>query len=357
MFKRLRSLALPAAAAAMLAFAAYHVSLGYQTAPKLPPPAEPARNPYGKTIAGSGIIEAQTQNISLGAVVPGVVTEVFVTVDAKVTKGQPLFKLDTRHLLAELELRKAAVALAQSQLDKLKRMPREEEKPPAQAKVDEAKAMLAEQEDLLARARQLFPKVTTQEEMTKREALYAASRQQLAKAQAELALLLAGAWGPDQEIAKATLAQAQAQLRQTETEIDRHTVRAPVDGRALQVNVRPGEFVGAVAGQGLVMLGDLTKLHVRVDIDEHDIPRFRPGGPATAYLRGHPDWKFRLSFVRVEPFVIPKRSLTGDNTERVDTRVLQVIYAIDEARENLYVGQQADVFIDAGAAKAHEPGT
>jgi hypothetical protein len=61
-----------------------------------------------------------------------------------------------------------------------------------------------------------------------------------------------------------------------------------------------------------------------------------------------------LSFVRVEPFVVPKRSLTGENTERVDTRVLQVIYAVESAETTLYVGQQVDVFINAAATTAAE---
>jgi hypothetical protein len=95
------------------------------------------------------------------------------------------------------------------------------------------------------------------------------------------------------------------------------------------------------------MLGDLEKLHVRVDIDEHDIPRFRPGAPARAMLRGNPGVEFPLTFVRVEPYVVPKKSLTGDNSERVDTRVLQVIYSVDSSTSNLYVGQQMDAFIDA----------
>jgi hypothetical protein len=94
-----------------------------------------------------------------------------------------------------------------------------------------------------------------------------------------------------------------------------------------------------------VVLGDLDQLHVRVDIDENDIHRFRPGVRATAKLRGDPRQEFALRFVRVEPYVIPKKALTGDNTERVDTRVLQVIYAIDTRGMPLYVGQQLDVFL------------
>jgi HlyD family secretion protein len=55
---------------------------------------------------------------------------------------------------------------------------------------------------------------------------------------------------------------------------------------------------------------------------------------------------FPLKFVRIEPFVIPKQSLTGASTERVDTRVLQVIYELPVPEgKQLYVGQQVDVMI------------
>ena len=66
-------------------------------------------------------------------------------------------------------------------------------------------------------------------------------------------------------------------------------------------------------------------------------------------ITGH---EVRLRFVRVEPLVIPKKALTGENTERVDTRVLQAIYAIDRADHPIYVGQQLDVFIDSGTVIA-----
>jgi hypothetical protein len=88
-------------------------------------------------------------------------------------------------------------------------------------------------------------------------------------------------------------------------------------------------------------------LHVRADIDEYDIPRFVPEAQARATLKGQPDISFPLRFVRVEPYVVPKKSLTGDNTERVDVRVLQVIYAIDTQGKRLFVGQQLDVFVEA----------
>jgi multidrug resistance efflux pump len=171
------------------------------------------------------------------------------------------------------------------------------------------------------------------------------AKAQLDKAVADLALLKAGAWEPDVKIAEAAVLQAQSQLEQAQTELERYTVTSPVDGEALKVDVRPGEYAAAPSSKALIVLGSMKVLHVRVDIDEHDIPRFQPGAPAVAKLRGNPHMELTLTFVRVEPYVVPKKSLTGDNTERVDTRVLQVIYAIDQAKYPVYAGQQLDVFI------------
>jgi hypothetical protein len=50
--------------------------------------------------------------------------------------------------------------------------------------------------------------------------------------------------------------------------------------------------------------------------------------------------------VRIEPLVVPKHSLTGGGSERVDTRVLQAIYAVEGSNYALYVGQQVDVYLD-----------
>ena len=73
-----------------------------------------------------------------------------------------------------------------------------------------------------------------------------------------------------------------------------------------------------------------------------------------AFIKGMKTDPIPLRFVRIEPYVTTKKSLTGDSTERVDTRVLQVIYQFDQSKIPVYVGQQMDVFIDgSGAPVAH----
>lgn len=167
------------------------------------------------------------------------------------------------------------------------------------------------------------------------------------QAKAELALLEAGAWAPDIAIAEADVRAAAAAVEQVKVELERRIVRSPIAGRVLQVNLRVGEYASSGAATSpLMILGAVESLHVRVDVDEHDAWRVKEGSGAVAFVRGNKELSAPLTFVRFEPFVVPKRSLTGESTERVDTRVLQVIYRFDPAALKVFVGQQMDVYIE-----------
>jgi HlyD family secretion protein len=330
----------------MVSFATLHVVRAHQSGPEVHPPVDPARSPFASTVAGSGIVEARTENISIGSPLAGIVTKVYVDVENTVKAGDKLFELDDRALRAELKWREAAHQAALVQLERLDNQPRQEELDISRAKVKEAEVALADQKDQLTRARALLPRrAISDDEWERREYAHRLAEQQLTRVRAENVLLESGAWKWDKAVAKAAVDQAAAQVQQTKTELERLVVRAPVAGQVLQVNVRPGEFVGAPPGQPLIVLGDTQTRHVRVDIDENDIHRFRKEAKAWAKLRGAPDREYRLAFVRIEPYVVPKKSLTGESRERVDTRVLQVIYRM-EPDAKVYVGQQLDVFIE-----------
>jgi multidrug resistance efflux pump len=350
--KTLTKLVIPVAAAGFAIVAIIHVVRASQSLPPRPPLVEPARTRYSDTVGAAGIVEAWTENISVGAPLPGIVLQAYVPVEKvgqTVKKDDPLFLVDNRQILATLKYNEANLEAARAQLAKLDAQPRPEELPPSEAKMQIAQATVNLQRDLAERAQRLRPTAAmAEEDVNQRNLALAVARKQLAQATAEDALLKAGAWKYDKEIAKAAVALAESQVLQTKTDLDRVLVRAPRDGVILQVNVREGEYVGTPPGQALMVLGAINnKVHVRVDIDEHDIPRYRANAPATASPRGHPQISHPLHFERVEPYVVPKKSLTGDNIERVDTRVLQVIYSLETSGHSVYVGQQMDVFIDA----------
>ncbi|NDC52860.1 MAG: biotin/lipoyl-binding protein [Planctomycetia bacterium] len=350
----LTQVVLPVLAVGLLAFAGWFVWRNRVVIGNPPPPIPPARNPFPDAVAAAGVVEAQTENIAVGSALPGVVVEVLVTVDDEVQPGTPLFRLDDRELRADLAVRRAAVSQAKSDLLRLESEPRPEKIPVVVAQVNEARAAVVRETDALRRAEETFArKVTTEQEVIARREALAGVQAALEKTEADLALLKAGSWAYDLDVSQAGVAKAEAEVQKIETDLDRLVVRSLVAGRVLQVNVRPGEFVGAPPGQPLVIVGNIDRLHVRVDIDEFDIPRFDSRAPASAVPRGSLQERYPLSFVRVEPFVVPKKSLTGDNTERVDTRVLQVIYACDPTnRPPLFVGQQVEVYVEAAGRGA-----
>lgn len=302
---------LPFLAAAGFAFAVYSVVVGAKPAPVSRQVAEPAQPPFKAYIAGAGIIEAKTNNISIGTPVPGIVAEIFVKWGDRVKAGQALFIIDDRKEKANIEVKKAELSKAK-------------------AAVTEAEASLADVKTQLSLA----------ESVTDKRAISVDDLERRRNA-----VLIAGA---KVYSASAQVESAAASVKAAETDLDRLAVRAPVDGEILQVNIRPGEFAQAgPLSTPLIMFGNLDTLHVRVDIDENDAWRFRESAPAVASLRGNSAYKTKLDFVRVEPYVVPKKSLTGDSTERVDTRVLQAIYSFDRRVLPAYVGQQVDVFIEA----------
>ncbi len=342
-----RKLILPLLAVIAFTFMSIHIARAQRDIPPQQPPLDPSRSPYKATLAGAGIVEARSENIAVGAHLPGVVTEVLVKVGQRVQKGESLFLIDARQQQAELASRQAQLESSQASLRRLQGMPRAEDLPVSAANVEKARADMKALQDQMNRAEELFArKVNSAEDLVQRQQSFAGAKAMLMHAEAEDAKLKAGAWAEDLAVAKAEVERMKALVDQTQVELDRLQVKSPIDGTILKVDVRPGEFVGAPPGQPLIVLGDIDVLHVRVDVDEQDLPRFRVGLPGLGYIRGDAKQPLHLEFVRVEPYAQPKKSLTGSGTERVDTRVLQVIYAIQSCEQKIYVGQQMDVYLD-----------
>lgn len=303
---------LPLLAITGFLFGVYSVVHGNQPTPVAPAVAPPAQAPFPAFIAGAGIIEARSRNIEVGSALPGVVKTLNVKVGDRVAQNAVLFSLDDRETLAEIAVRKADLLRAQAAVKE------------AEASVNDARILFRLVESVTDRRA-----ISSEEVDRRRNAL------QIAEARVGSA--------------RAQVEQAEAQLAAAQTTLDRLTVRAPIDGQVLQVNIRPGEFAqsAGAANQPLLVVGNLDQLHVRVDIDENDAWRFRKAGRAVAYLRGNRDFSANLTLAYVEPLVVPKRSLTGDSAERVDTRVLQALYSFDAKQLPAFVGQQMDVFIEA----------
>ncbi|MFV0339029.1 MAG: efflux RND transporter periplasmic adaptor subunit [Parachlamydiaceae bacterium] len=271
-------------------------ALLHSSGPKVEPVVAPAANPYATAVAAAGIVEASRNNVEIGTPISGIIKRIYVKVWQDVKKNDPLFSLDDRELMGQLYVQEANQAIAEATLNKL--------------------------EDQLQRLKAVEdPRAVSLDEVKTRE--------------------------NEVLVSKAELAKAKAEVVQTKLLLDRITVKSPKDGTIIQSNFRNGEFVEASSNTPVMILGELNQLQIRVDVDEQNASRIRPNQPAVAFPKNNTKYKIPLRFIRIEPYVIPKKSLTGGSTERVDTRVLQIIYKFPRDQEvQIFVGQQMDVFID-----------
>lgn len=314
---------LPLIAVAGLIFAAVFIIRGLPDRELSPPAKEPPRATgalaNSARVAGAGLVEPSSEIIDIGTALSGLVTDLRVQPGDYVTRGQPLFTVDDRAIRAQLSQSNAVIG-------------------EAQAAINEAQTAYATAQRQLALYRNV-------------EDAAAVSRAEVIRAEGD-----AAAANSRLQLARARLAAAQASAGTARTELGRLTVRAPISGEILAVNIRPGEFVSTMGGSGVpfIRMGETRPLHVRVDIDESEATRVALGKPATVSPRGAADKQVQARFVRAEPIVVPKTSLTNSASERVDVRVLQVLYelpATAEGQDPLFrVGQQIDAFIPARAA-------
>jgi HlyD family secretion protein len=340
----LRKYGLPILAIAGLVAALAAVIITSRVQPPPPVLYPPPKSPYIDYVAGSGIVEAASENISIGSPFVALVTDVYVCAGAIVNEGDPLFKLDTRVLEAQLQEAKAAREVFAANFKQLVAQPRVETVPPQEALVRAAKAEWENQKTQLKYYQRVTDiKAISLSQLT--EAIYAEkiAKAQFDQAEANLFLLNAGAWVMDLAIVAQQIAEADAQIGVVQKNIDISTITAPLDGQVLQVRVHVGEIADQLrvndpsdTQHPMMLFGVIDPYHIRVDIDEEDLWKVVLGAPGVA-------------FVRFEPYVVPKLTLTGNTAERVDTRVFQLIYRFDPKNLPIYMGQVMDVYIDASS--------
>ncbi|MBN8645372.1 MAG: efflux RND transporter periplasmic adaptor subunit [Planctomycetes bacterium] len=340
-------------AAVGLSAGIYTVATAKQELPKPPPSRAPSVNPFARGVAAIGIVEPSTRVVSVVAPDPGMVTAVLVESTQQVKKGQPLFEIDPRPLESQLIEARAAKAVAAAAVERLEASPRPEDIPPLEAALAAAMARAADAKDRLQRTVEAIRNGSGNEsEIARREFEVQEADARARTAKADLDRLKAGAWKADLELARSQLAQAAARLESLAVMRDRLTVRSPIDGWVLKRNIEPGEFAMASpqqVTQAALVLGDISVLHVRAQVDEEDVPLVKTGAKAVARLRGGFGHDIPLTMLRIEPLALPKTDILGTPTERVDTRVIEVLFRVEtgEKDRRLFPGQAVDVFIES----------
>ena len=348
---KIRFIILPIISVLGIGLAVYLVYKQSRPAPTAPPSGQPTKSPFSNRVAGSGLVEPATEIMNIGTSISGTVQSISVKEGQLLKKGDILFTIDQRDTVAQLGAAKAKLEVATRKVEQLKSMPRVED-------VDRAKAIVAQRQSAVDDATLRLQRLNAVEDQSAISANEKPTRMfemnlttsRLAEAQSELAKLMKGTYPEDLAVAVAEAKVADADVGMLQTDLAQSEVKAPIDGTVLRVNARAGEFAAAgTLREGLVVIGQLTPLHIRVDVDELDAWRFDPKGKAVAVLRGGKIVEFPIEYVRTVPVVIPKRTLTGENSERIDTRVMEMIYRFQQDNPQVLPGQLLDVYIDSGS--------
>lgn len=337
-------------ALAGLALALYVVATAKQEIPSPPPAQPPSTNPFAAGVAALGIVEPATPTVEVAAPEPGRVVEVFVDVNDRVAKGAPLFRMDGVPMEAELIRARAVRDAALSEVARVKSWPRAEDFPPVEAEVAEAGWRLEDAQSRLANMNAARERGgASDDEISRQTFLVSMLRAGLTNAEARLARMKAGSWSQDLAVAAAGLAAREADIRSIELRLERLTVRAPLDATVLKRSIEPGESIRE-SGEPPLVLGDLSEIRVRAQVDEEDMPIVRFGAKAVGRVRGPVNAEVALTMLRIEPLAGPKRQITGASTELIDTRVVEVLFRAEPGVDSppMYTGQVVDVYIDAG---------
>jgi HlyD family secretion protein len=247
-------------------------------------PGQDFRQPVGGStgISGQGIVEPADREVKVGSRVPGLVQKIFVKEGDHVSLGAPLLELAS-------SAERAAVATAKADLDG-------------------ATARLAISSLTAKRAEDLA-----------REGAISRDERDRSVSQANIDRA-----GVDQ--ARSRLSEAQARLGQL-------SVKAPSVGTILKLSVREGEFYSPEGGASLITLGNLSKVRVRLDIDERFIGSVFVGQPGYAVVEAYANRKFPGKVVDIAQRMGRKNQRTDDPTERIDTKIREVVMELDDARE------------------------
>jgi HlyD family secretion protein len=338
----------------------------YSVQPKaLPPIYNPAPNPFLNGIYANGIVQSDQDNgvnIPIYAEVAATVREIAVKEGQSVRKGDALLTLDGSVQRATAEQLQAQAEAARAALAELRAQPRPESLAVYSAQVDAAAAALKLSQDSYSKllgASELGPDLVSKDQLDTASNGVRVAAANLAVTRRQYELAKAGAWKYDIDSQTHQVAALDKAYRAAEEQLDKYIVRAPVDGRILSIQTAVGSYASTqgtydviLSSNAPLMLmggGDAGSLSVRCYVDEILIHRLAPGPQTQArlFVRGT-DISIPLQFVRVQPYVSPKIQLSNERTERVDLRVLPVIFRLAKPQQvQLYPGQLVDVYIDA----------
>lgn len=329
-----------------------------------------------KTVAAPGVVEAISEEIEVGAEIPGKLKEVPVEEGDEVLKGQTIAVLEN----ADFE---AHITSAETEIETLRRRQQTANARLLQAKAERARifngARPEERREAFENFEQTLPNVEqARREVKRREKLFNSgdvSREELERAgrdletaqkqsnaarekynvvnadarkddlnKADAAILLA-----ENQINEfgALIREAEARVRTAQANLEKTIIRAPISGVILRKRLKSGESVSPENPTGIVSIADVSALRVRVDLDETDVASVRENQSAYVTAEAYGEQKFQGKVVKIGQILGRKNFRTERPTEKVDTKILEILIELAPGQK-LPLGLRVDAFIETG---------
>ena len=305
-----------------------------------------AANTDAARVVGPGRVEPISEEIEIGVEVAGRIVTIAVEEGETVRAGQVLATLESRDYRAQVALAEARLANARAVRLRTHNGSRPEERREAQAAVAQAEAVVAQAEREAARRDALARDgVIAREEQDRAARDLEVARARLGELRQRLALVEAGPRAEDRASAEADVDAAEATLQDARARLAKTSVVSPIHGTVLRRRVRVGESVSPeVPGTSLFTVADLSRLRVRVDVDEHDVGAIRLGQRAYVTAGAYGTRRFEGRVIRIGRVLGRKNIRTDEPRERVDTKILETLVELDPGAD-LPIGLRVDATI------------
>jgi HlyD family secretion protein len=302
-----------------------------------PPP--PTSEASSIVLACTGRVEGDSEAISIGAGIDGVIAQIHVKEGQQVAAGEIIALIERDELTAELEEARAAVVRAEALRKRLLTGSRKEERERAEAQTEAVAAVIRQKKSRYQRYEKLH-----------NEGVISADSLDEARRDVEEAEANLRAARKNEEFVKAEplpeeLNKADAEVRaakkreQTILEMmDKCKVKAPIAGTVLRTNMKVGETFSTFAPQPIVTLADTSNFRVRAEVDERDVDKIFIGQRVVIQSDAFAERKVFGTVSRLSSQMGRKKVRTGDPAEKSDRDVLEVLIDVDGKDKALVVG-------------------
>jgi HlyD family secretion protein len=307
-------------------------------------PAQAAVKELPWVAAAPGRVEPKSGQVRIGSGLLGRVAEVTVKVNDIVEEGEMLIRLDDEEARARLQAAETEAASRKRERDAQTLEKAREDLRKAEDAVFSAERQLTNARfglEYELQAKRMG--IGSEQRVKDARAQVASAREKLQKERSAYAVAQSKSDVPAPSRLESALQAARSDVAVAEALLEKTRIRAPVAGTILQLPAKAGEMVAPSPDQALAVIGDMSVVRVKAELDEHDVSKVKVGGKVIVKSNAYPGREFSGKVAEMAPsLAAPKVSLRGARRP-TDVEVLEVTIDM-EGDIPLIPGMRADAF-------------